>query len=329
MKARIRELIAAGGPADEAAFEQAALELYRWQVAHNTDYAAFAGRARPGSWREIPAVPVGLFRDLALTCFPASDARIVFRTSGTTAERSGYHRLLDTDIYDIGALAHARRCLGEIPEIGVSLVSHAPWSSLGHMCADFCPGLIRCFSPEAGLDRARAIAALKAATRPIFVPATAFALADLLLPEDGPPLEPIPLPEGSLVMVTGGFKGRRREIVGDELSEAARGAFGAARLVGEYGMTELSSQLWADPLGAPFRPPPWMRVLAVDPERGDPADEGQLRFFDLANHQTVLAIETQDLGRVLPDGQVVLLGRLPDAPARGCSLDAELARSGP
>lgn len=329
MKEQILALVTAGGPTDEAGFEAAALALYRWQVAHNADYAAFAAGAEPRSWREIPAVPVGLFRDLALTCFPATEARIVFRTSGTTAERSGYHRLLDTDIYDIGSLAHARRCVGEIPQIGVSLVNHAPWSSLGHMCTHFCPGLIRCFSAEAGLDREAAIAALSAARQPVFVPATAFALADLLLPEDGPPLDPIPLPAGSLVMVTGGFKGRRREVVGEELTEATRAAFGPARLVGEYGMTELSSQLWADPLGAPYQPPPWLRVQCVDPESGEPAEIGQIRFVDLANHATVLAIETQDLGRVLPDGSVELLGRLPAAPARGCSLDAEVARSGP
>ena len=328
MKAQIRALIAAGGPGDEAGFEAAALALYRWQVQHNADYAAFAAGTEPQSWRAIPAVPVGLFRDLALTCFPPEQARVVFRTSGTTAERSGYHRLLDTEVYDLGALAHARRCIGMIPEAGVSLVSHAPWSSLGHMCAAFAPGLLRCFSPEGGLDRPAAIAALRAAREPIFVPATAFALADLLLPEDEPALEPIPLPEGSLVMVTGGFKGRRREVVGEALAEAARAAFGPARLVGEYGMTELSSQLWADPLGAPFRPPPWLRALPVDPESGEPAEQGQLRLYDLANHATVLAIETQDLGRVLPDGRVELLGRLPAAPARGCSLDAEVARSG-
>lgn len=324
MKERIGALIAAGGPADEAGFEAAALDLWAWQVAHNPEYRAFCGEAAPSGWRAIPAVPVGLFRELALTCFPAEQARVVFRTSGTTAERSGFHRLLDTDVYNLGARLGAARLVGAIPGGGVSLVTPAAHSSLGHMCRLFAPELGWFFSAEGGLDRAGALAALREARDPVFLPATAFALADLLFPEDEADLAPISLPAGSLVMITGGFKGRRRRVDERALGAAARAAFPGARVVGEYGMTELSSQLWAVPFEAPFRPPPWLRVYAVDPATGEPTEgPGQLRFVDLANHQTVLAIETQDHGIVAADGAVTLLGRLPDAPARGCSLDAE------
>lgn len=325
MKEHVATLIGAGGPQGEAAFEAEALALYRWQIAHNAQYRAFAADAEPRSWREIPAVPVGLFRDLTLTCFPPEQARHVFRTSGTTAERSGSHRLLDTDIYDLGARLHAARCAGPIPTGGVSLVSPSEHSSLGHMCRRFAPHLRWFFSPEHGLDREGAIAALRRARRPIFVPATAFALADLVLPDGCEPFEPIPLPHGSVVMVTGGFKGRRRELDDEALAEATARAFPGATLVAEYGMTELSSQLWSPLSPRAYVPPPWMRVLAVDPLSGAPAERGQLRFVDLANHQTVLAIETQDLGTVTSDGRVILHGRLEAAPPRGCSLDVELS----
>lgn len=329
MKERIQALVAAGGPADEAAFEAEVLALYRWQVANNPDYAAFAAGAAPRTWREVPAVPVGLFRDLALTCFPPKQARVVFRTSGTTAATSGLHRLRDTDVYDLGAALNAAVAVGPIPARGVSLVSPAPDSSLGHMCRLLAPGLKWYFFPDSGLDREAALRALQAADSPVFVPATAFAMADLLAPEDEPPAPVLPLPPGSVVMVTGGYKGRRRAVDEAELTRRVIAAFPGATVVGEYGMTELSSQLWARPLGAPFRPPPWMRVTAVDPSTGQPTDEGQLRFVDLANHQTVLAIETQDLGRVLPDGAVILRGRLASAPPRGCSLGVEEASVGP
>ena len=329
MKALLAEVIAAGGPRSEAEFDALALALFRAQRVLNADYGRFSGSEEPTCWAEIPAVPVGLFRDLALTCFPPDEARVLFRTSGTTSGRRGVHRLRDTDLYDLGSLRHARAVLGPIPQAGVSLVTHAPDSSLGHMVALFAPGLTRAFDLGTGLDHALAWSALRAARQPVFVPATAFALADLLYPDGQPPAEPCPLPEGSIVMVTGGFKGWRRRVDEAELTRRALGAFPGARVVGEYGMTELSSQLWADPLGAPFLPPPWMRVLAVDPLSGQPAPEGQLRFFDLANHDTVLAVETQDLGRVLPDGRVVLLGRLQDAPARGCSITVEEAGRGP
>ena len=330
MKDRIRAFMVSGAGRNEAAFDALALALCAWQRARNADYAAICGDARPRSWREIPAVPVGLFRDLALTCFPATDARIVFRTSGTTTGARGVHRLLDTEIYDLGARLAAVAVVGPIPAGGISLVNHDPDSSLGHMALDFAPGLVPFFSSGSGLDRAGALAALRGAREPVFVPATSFAMADLLTPLGEPPEAPIPLPPGSVVMITGGYKGKVRTLSEEALLRRIAVSFPGAVVVGEYGMTELSSQLWAAPLGAPYQPPLWMRVLAVDPATGEPAAEGQLRFFDLANHSTVLAIETQDLGVVLGDGRVVLRGRLPAATARGCSLTVEEAstRSG-
>lgn len=306
-------------------FGSLALSLFAHQQQHNPDYAAFCNGAVPEHWSEIPAVPVALFRDLPLTCFPPDRARLVFTTSGTTGPQ-GHHRLLDATLYDRGARLWAERMLGPLPAGGVSLVNHAPSSSLGHMCQQFSPGLSPCFSLETGVDAGQAWHRLSTAREPIFVPGTAFAFADLLAAAPG---RVCPLPEGSIVMVTGGFKGHRRTLSQDELYAALRHALPGARLVGEYGMTELSSQLWSVPLGGAFVAPPWMRVMAVDPWSGAPATEGVLRFVDLANHQTVLAIETRDVGRVYPGNRVELLGRLPGAPARGCSLTVEEANQPP
>lgn len=309
----------------EGDFNTLALALFRHQRDNNPDYAAFCAGTQPRRWEDIPAVPVALFRDLPLTCFPPEQATTSFATSGTTGPR-GWHRLKDTVLYDLGAKRWAEAMLGPIPVTGVSLVSHSPTSSLGHMCAAFTPGLSRFFSPDIGLDADGAWEALARADTPIFVPGTAFAFADLLTAAPG---RRCPLPPGSIVMVTGGFKGRQRALPADALSEALRAALPGARLVGEYGMTELSSQLWSVPLGGAFVAPPWMRVVAVDPVTGAPAREGLLRFFDLANHQTVLAIETRDMGIVHPGGRVELRGRLPGAPARGCSLSVEEAAAPP
>ena len=126
-------------------------------------------------------------------------------------------------------------------------------------------------------------------------------------------------------MVTGGFKGRRKAVPAHVLYSNLERYFPGASVVGEYGMSELASQLWAIPASGTFRPPPWLRILAVDPWLGRPATRGLLRFFDLANHQTVMAIETQDIGTVHPDGTVQLEGRLAGARLRGCSLSVENA----
>ena len=325
MKAVIRDFIEGRG----GDFEALALALHDWQVAHNPDYAAIAAGAHPHRWEEIPAVPVALFRDLPLCCFPPEQARVVFRTSGTTGGEGsrGVHRLLDTELYDLGARLHAESCLGPLPREGVGLVSFAPDASLGHMCRDFVPGLTTFFSADRGVDAAGFRAALAQARAPLFVPGTAFAFA-AFLEADGPPC---PLPPGSVVMVTGGFKGRATTVDADGLLAALAHTLPGGRLVAEYGMTELSSQLWAVPADGSYHPPPWMRVLAVDPWNGrplPPGARGLLRFFDLANHQSVLGIETEDEGVVEIDGRVRLFGRLAGAEPRGCSLTVEEADRG-
>ncbi|MCB9780320.1 MAG: acyl-protein synthetase [Alphaproteobacteria bacterium] len=312
-----------GGPGD---FGALALRLYRWQRACNREYDALCTLPvdAVADWTDIEAVPVGLFRDLTLTSFPADRARVVFRTSGTTSGRRGAHRALDTLLYDLGARRWAEACLGPLPRVGVSLAPSGPDSSLGHMCDDFVPGMPRFFSGDTGVDAAGAWRALATLDAPAFVPGTAFAFDALIQAAS----DPVPLPAGSIVMVTGGGKGRDMVLDEPALGRALARLLPGARIVGEYGMTELSSQLWAEPWGAPYRPPPWLRVRAVDPWTGAakaPGEEGLLRFFDLANRWSVLAVETQDMGIVDEAGAVTLRGRLPGAPARGCSLTVEEA----
>jgi hypothetical protein len=91
--------------------------------------------------------------------------------------------------------------------------------------------------------------------------------------------------------------------------------------VNEYGMTELSSQLYARGIG-PHRAPPWLRTLVCDPATGRERQLGEvglLRHVDLANVGSVVAVQTDDVGRAV-DGGIELLGRVSGAVTRGCSL---------
>jgi hypothetical protein len=138
-------------------------------------------------------------------------------------------------------------------------------------------------------------------------------------------------------MHTGGFKGRSRDVRAESLRDRIAGLFDLpiSHVVGEYGMTELSSQLYegslrqALQLGCPgaapgcFYPPPWMSVRALSQDHLAELRDGQpglCEVLDLANVDSAIVILTGDLGRKRPDGSIELLGRAADASARGCSL---------
>jgi hypothetical protein len=141
---------------------------------------------------------------------------------------------------------------------------------------------------------------------------------------------PVKLPPGSRVMDTGGFKGRDREITRDELQARIHAVTGVplSMMIGEYGMTELLSQLYEPVLesgvaaSGSYVPAPWLRIRALDPLTLSEVSEGTpglLAFFDLANAGSVSHVLTEDLGTV-SRGRVRLLGRAPGAEPRGCSI---------
>lgn len=321
--APIRRFIETG----EGDFWSLARALYAAQLQDNPVYAAVSGGVRPERIEAIPAVPVSLFQELSFTCAPITPATVVFRTSGTTTGRRGVHYLQDTALYELGARRHFLRCVPDAPLSRV--VSLCPPgggdSSLGHMVDDFAQAPpVHAFDPDRGL-LPEVWSFLQ--DGPLFLATTAFSLDALLSLPGRADLDP-----RSLVMVTGGFKGRKVRLDAAALYEALPARLGQPRVVGEYGMTELSSQLWTEPVPAgvvpgAFRAPPWLYVYTVDPTTGEPAEEGLLRFVDLCNVWSVLAIETMDVGRVARDAdghqQVTLLGRLSGAELRGCSLRME------
>jgi hypothetical protein len=168
---------------------------------------------------------------------------------------------------------------------------------------------------------------------PLLLLGTSFALVWLL---DELAAAELPLPPGSTVMWTGGFKGRSRSIDAAELGRAICRALHIEprRLIGEYGMTELSSQLYdrgASVAGEPsaFIEPPWLRVTPVDPLSLEPVAPGEIglaRFTDLANIDSAVNVLTHDRVRRTPAG-IVLVGRQTGARLRGCSLAVEALAS--
>lgn len=330
-------------------FDALALALHDYQARHVEPVGrlrrARLGEREPLEVADIPALPTDVFRLRRVAAhLPALDVR-VFLTSGTTSGARGAHPLRTLRSYQAAAMRHADSLLfaGERPRAALVLApssAAAPESSLAFMIDLFVERLAlpvnHVVHPERGLDLVALFAQLQAAERapgPVLVMGTAFAYVHALDALAGQ--RSLRLPPGSRVMLTGGFKGRSREVPEVELRVAIAAALGVepGYVVGEYGMTELSSQLYephlltgAEPVPSRYRPPAWLRVSAVDPETLAPLPVGEVglaRFVDLANVDSSIGVQTQDLVRVLEGGDLLLLGRAPGATPRGCSLATE------
>jgi hypothetical protein len=335
LHARVRAFQSSSGASEP--FQQLALDVARFQARHSPGFArlcAAAPHAFDGAL-SIPAVPSGAFRVARVAVHPPELDRVRFVTSGTSGPEPGMHAMRTTETYRALCLAGARRALPPGPHVVVALApdpGDPGESSLGFMIRAFMEELDgrdldapRWLMSAAGVDLAglRHVAELAfARAEPVLLVGTSFALAALL---DALGSDRIPLPPDSIVVYTGGFKGRRRELEPDELAESVSAALGlgSGRFLGEYGMTELSSQLYEQ--NGVYVPPPWLSVTAVDPVSLEPlgaGESGLARFVDLGNVDSAVAVLTEDRVRQRGAG-VELLGRNPGALPRGCSLAIE------
>ena len=336
---------------DPGDFEKVALAVFRFQARENEPYRRFCERRgrTPEAvvrWEDVPPVPTAAFRGTVLSCAPATR---VFRTSGTTAGPAarGEHHLPELALYRASWSEPFRRHL--LPDRAhmriLSLVPGEdvlPDSSLSFMVTRIVerfgvPGS-GFFLDRDGMDTAGLVRALDRAQsegEPVLLVTTAFggvAFLDMLRARG----RRFHLPAGSRIMDTGGFKGRTREISREDLVALYEERLGipASHVVGEYGMTEMSSQFYEATLSRAiageeprrvFEAPPWVRTRVLDPDTLEPVPEGRpglLAHFDLANAWTVCAVVTEDLGVATPGG-FRLLGRARGAELRGCSLATE------
>ncbi|MFM1767659.1 MAG: hypothetical protein RJA22_188 [Verrucomicrobiota bacterium] len=345
----------------EDRFGELALALFAFQHEHNAAYRSLCGQAgiepaRVGRWQDIPAAPAAAFKELDLSVLPPGQRTMVFHSSGTTGQTPSrhHHNAVSLGVYHASLLAWAEPHLRLQSSPVCRLLAltptptAAPHSSLAHMLgtlAEAHPQAAAAFhgrvnaAGEWDLDVAGLLGSLDAAAaagEPVAILGTAFQCVHLLdaLAAAGVPR---PLPPGSRLMETGGYKGRSRVVPKLELHRALAQALGlrAEDIVTEYGMSELGSQAYDAVAGQPgprtLRFPPWARAMVVSPETGAEVPDGGaglLRVVDLANVASVVAVQTADLARREGNG-FTLLGRAPAAEARGCSLlSMELAPAG-
>lgn len=312
---------------NEDSFRDIALRLFRFQAQNNRVYESFLKHlavdiGSVSTLEQIPFLPISFFKTHAIKTGEWAET-VVFTSSGTTGTSTSRHYLPDLQFY----LRHAERCFEFFfgPVNDYHFLALLPsylersGSSLIAMMEHFIKKSDSAYSGFYLHDTSRLLYdlhLLKDQERKIILWGVSFALLDLA--ESNPMVL-----DNVMLFETGGMKGRRREITRAELHQILTRAFGVDRVNSEYGMTELLSQAYTRG-GQRFQSPPWMRIIGR--ELTDPLAKGLLgetagiNVIDLANIHSIAFIETEDLGKVYPDGTFEVLGRTDNSDVRGCNL---------
>lgn len=310
-----------------AAFDALAMDLFRLHAERNPVYGEYlrALRIDPDQVKDveqIPFLPIGLFRNKQVL-LDGLEADLQFTSSGTTSETTSTHHVPWPALYErsfntsFGA-EYGRPSRWRILALLPAYLER-PGSSLVYMVEKL---IAQSGDVKSGtwLHDLTGLAALlgqgEAEGIQTLLFGVPFALLDLA--------EQYAMPlSHTVIMETGGMKGRRPEMVREELHGILKQAFSVATIHSEYGMTELLSQAWSQG-GGRYRCPPWMKVLTRDVNdpftRIRPGRTGGIDVIDLCNIASCPFISTQDLGRVHPDGSFEVLGRFDHSDLRGCNL---------
>jgi len=305
-------------------FEELICEVHAFQKRQCEVYRAFCGADEiggPEDWLRIPALPLEAFRHAKIRTFP--DEKIVreFHTSGTTGEGYGVHALASLRLYEAAALEGWRRA--GLPEGNVRCLMLSqrinPHSSLSCM-AGWLAGEDRFYWQ----DWSPLVEVLRREHEPVVLFGSALAFLDFF---EALKTERLALPEGSLAVETGGYKGTQRHMPKSDLYSLfeLHLELPPDSVFNEYGMTELSSQFYTQGLGRAHEGGAWVRGVVLNPETGEECADGEtglLRIFDLANVGSCCALQTRDLA-VRRGAGFELIGRDPSALPRGCSRAAD------
>ncbi len=308
-------------------FEKLALDVFRFQFENNSVYRSFCDLLykHPSDVKaitDIPFLPIQFFKthQVLSTQKPVSK---IFTSSGTTGSVTSKHYITDLELYEESYLKGFKAFYGNIEDyvILALLPSYLErdGSSLIYMVNDL---IAKSEHKESGFylnnlnDLANTLKALEEKGQKTLLIGVSFALLDVI--------ENFQFQlKHTLVMETGGMKGRRKEMIRQELHQKLKYGFGVEAIHSEYGMTELLSQAYSKENGF-FECPPWLKILTRDTEDPltlqQPNKTGGINIIDLANFNSCAFIATQDLGKVAANGTFEIIGRFDTSDIRGCNL---------
>lgn len=308
-------------------FEKLALEIFRYQSENCRVYSDFVKNLgiKPGQISrssEIPFLPIEFFKTHDIIT-GGNIPREVFTSSGTTGSATSRHPVTDIDIYIKSFRKGFEIFYGSIKNYALLALLPSYMEREGSSLIYMVDDLIRAGGhPDSGYflydhhSLYETLNRLERAGTPTILIGVTYALLDFA---ESHSLE---FPELT-VMETGGMKGKRREMIRNEVHEILCGGFGTPAIHSEYGMTELLSQAYSRGAGI-FHCPPWMKVSIRD--TNDPFEiltsdqTGGINITDLANINSCSFIATQDLGKIFPNGTFEVLGRFDNSDVRGCNL---------
>ncbi len=310
-----------------ADFEKFALFSFKHQAKNNLVYKQFLSYLNTDidairSSKEIPFLPIQFFKSHKIIS-SVNTIQQVFSSSGTTGNLTSKHFVTDISIYEKSYLTAFEHFYKNVEDYTILALLPSylerDGSSLIYMVNDL---IQKSKKPKSGFyldnlsELKNILIDLDANEEPILLIGVSFALLDLVEHYN------FKL-KNTIVMETGGMKGRRKELIRAELHNTLKKGFGIDNIHSEYGMTELLSQAYSKGNGI-FEYPPWMKIMVRDTEDAltllPNGQTGGINIIDLANFNSCSFIATQDLGKTYADHTFEVLGRFDHSDIRGCNL---------
>ncbi|WP_396144348.1 acyl transferase [Flavobacterium sp.] len=308
-------------------FEKITLKVFRYQYENNVIYKEFCDLLKTDkgavkSLEQIPFLPIQFFKshEVLSSVEPVQET---FTSSGTTGMITSKHLITDISLYEQSYRNAFSEFYGNIEDYTVLALLPSYLERNGSSLIYMVQDLIELSNNEnSGFylhnydELISKLLELDAAGQNVLLIGVTYALLDLI------ETKKFQL-KNTIVMETGGMKGKRKEIIREELHQILCEGFGVSSIHSEYGMTELLSQAYSLGNGI-FESPSWMHILIRDPEDAityvDPGKTGGINVIDLANINSCSFIATQDLGKKYPNNTFEVLGRFDNSDIRGCNL---------
>lgn len=307
-------------------FEAIAIEIFRYQYRYTKVYREYCGllhisETSVKQLTDIPFLPIQFFKE-QIVLAENTKAEMIFTSSGTTGSVSSKHYVSKLRLYETSFTEAFKQQYGNIDKYTLLALLPSYLDREGSSLVYMVDQLIRqSNSPHSGFylsDMSALVEKLlflEKQQQKVILMGVSYALLDLL------EIRKFRL-KNTIIMETGGMKGRRKEMIKDELHAKLKEGFGVKMIHSEYGMTELLSQAYSKGNGL-FTCPPWMKILTRDPEDAlslITEKTGGINVIDLANLYSCSFIATQDLGKIHANQSFEILGRFDTSDIRGCNL---------